>query len=60
MEKGFGRPIKDLFALEAQHRLLLVNSHVAVDFPESLPPNIIAVGGMQIARAQPLPNVCRL
>lgn len=36
--------------------LTLVNSNPAVDYPESLPPNIIQVGGMQIKEAKPVPK----
>lgn len=58
MRKGFGRKIKDLKALEAQHQLLLVNSHISSDFPESHPPNIISVGGLHIpATTHPLSEV---
>lgn len=58
MRKGFGKRFKDLKALEAKHQLLLVNSHVASDFPESLPPNIIPVGGLHIAETvKALPEV---
>lgn len=58
MRKGFARRFNDLKALEAKHQLLLVNSHVASDFPESLPPNIIPVGGLHIAEtAKALPEV---
>ena len=48
MRRGFGRRFNDLRKLEAQHQLLLVNSHRATDFPESLPGNIIPVGGLHI------------
>lgn len=43
--------------LEVYTQLALVSTHPAVDFPEPLPPNVIAVGGLQIADPQPLDAV---
>ena len=40
--------------LDSLHKLMLVNTHCSIEYPESLPPNIIPVGGMQIKEAKPL------
>ncbi|KAL5275531.1 hypothetical protein ACFFRR_001417 [Megaselia abdita] len=42
--------------LEKRAVLTLVNSNPAINYPESLPPNIIEVGGLQITDPQPLPG----
>lgn len=42
--------------MEKRAVLALVNTHPAVNFPESLPPNVIEVGGLQITEPQPLPK----
>lgn len=56
MRKMFGREIPSAANLESRHDLMLVNSHPSVDYPDSLPPNIIEVGGMQIKEPKPLPE----
>lgn len=43
--------------LQKQTKLLLVNAHTSFDYPEPLPPNIIAVGGLHIKEPKPLPKV---
>lgn len=43
--------------LEYKTQLAFVSTHPAVDFPEPLPPNIIPVGGIQIAPPKPLQDV---
>lgn len=43
--------------LEKYTRLVLVSTHPAVDYPEPLPPNVISVGGLQIAEPKPLDKV---
>lgn len=35
----------------------LINSHPALDYPRSLPPTFIEIGGFQIERAKKLPKV---
>lgn len=37
-------------------KLAFVNSHPAINYPESLPPNVIEVGGMHIKDPKPLPS----
>lgn len=43
--------------LQKQTKLLFVNAHTSFDYPEPLPPNIIAVGGLHIKEPKPLPKV---
>lgn len=56
MKKIFGPATPHADVLEKKAVLTLVNSHPAVDYPESLPPNIVQVGGMQIKEAKPVPK----
>lgn len=43
--------------LEQRTLLMLINTDNAVDYPEPTQPNMIQVGGLQIADAKPLPEV---
>lgn len=44
--------------IEKRSMLAFVNTHPAIDFPQPLPPNVIAVGGLQVKEpANPLPKV---
>lgn len=43
--------------LEKMSRLMMVNTHPAIDSLESLPPNVVAVGGLQIPEPKQLPEV---
>lgn len=43
--------------IEKQTVLALVSTHPAVDLPEPLSPNVIPVGGLQIIKPKPLPDV---
>lgn len=54
--KYFGKDIPNIDELGRRTTLSLVNSHPATNYVESLPPNIIEVGGMQITDPQPLPK----
>lgn len=47
--------VKDL---EQKTLIMLINTDNAVDYPEPLQPNMIQVGGLQIAEARALPMVC--
>lgn len=42
--------------LDRLSKVLLVNAHYSIDFPEPAPPNLIPVGGLQIKEAKPVPD----
>uniref|UniRef100_A0A182PSE2 UDP-glucuronosyltransferase n=1 Tax=Anopheles epiroticus TaxID=199890 RepID=A0A182PSE2_9DIPT len=42
--------------LSQRTKLMLVNAHYSIDFPEAAPPNLIPVGGLQIREPAPLPS----
>lgn len=54
IEKYFGNDIPDLEVLIRKTSLALVNSNPLIDFAESLPPNVIEVGGLQLREPQKL------
>uniref|UniRef100_A0A182WKX5 UDP-glycosyltransferases domain-containing protein n=1 Tax=Anopheles minimus TaxID=112268 RepID=A0A182WKX5_9DIPT len=54
-QQAFDFPLPDLTALEQKTLIMLTNSNPALDPPESMPPNVIPVGGLQIIDPQPLP-----
>lgn len=54
IETYVGKDIPKLEELIRTTDLVLVNSHQAIDFAESLPPSVIEVGGLQIKEAQPV------
>ncbi|KAG5685004.1 hypothetical protein PVAND_014207 [Polypedilum vanderplanki] len=56
MRKVFGDSIPYADDLDKMTALMLVNSNPAVDYPESLPPNIIQVGGLQIKEPKTVPS----
>ncbi|XP_058123178.1 UDP-glycosyltransferase UGT5-like [Anopheles coustani] len=55
-QRPFDYPLPDLAELEKRTLIMLTNSNPALDPPESLPPNVIPVGGLQIVPAKPLPE----
>lgn len=56
LRKQFGANSPSGEDLEKLHSIMLVNSNPAIDYAESLPPNIIQVGGLQIKEPKSLPN----
>ncbi|CAO1401209.1 unnamed protein product [Diamesa hyperborea] len=53
-EDIYDRTTPQLDELEKRTSLMLVNSNPAIDFSESLPPNVISVGGLQVLPPKPL------
>lgn len=51
----FGPDLPNLRDIERKAVLAFVNAHPSIDVPEPLPPNIIAVGGLQTRPSKPLP-----
>lgn len=49
-----------LAELEKKTAIMLVNSDNAIDFPEPLQPNMVQVGGLQIAEPKMLPEVRKI
>ncbi|KAG5668646.1 hypothetical protein PVAND_016581 [Polypedilum vanderplanki] len=56
IKKIFGKSTPYAGDLDKMTAIMLVNSNPVVDFAESLPPNIIEVGGLQIKEAKKLPD----
>lgn len=56
MKKIFGAKSPSADYLDKLHFLMLVNSNPAIDYAESLPPNIIQIGGAQIQETKTLPH----
>ncbi|XP_070502390.1 UDP-glucosyltransferase 2-like [Chironomus tepperi] len=54
MKEIYGSDLPYVGDLEKRAQLALVNSHPAIEFAESLPPNVIEIGGMQIADPKPV------
>ena len=50
----------DLYEIEKNTSLVLINSHPAFTYPRPLPPQFIEVGGMNMRPAKPLPVVIRI
>lgn len=57
MRKSYPYQVPHVNELEAKNVLMLINIHPSIDFPEPLPPNTIAVGGIQIKEGKSLPKV---
>uniref|UniRef100_A0A182K6E0 UDP-glycosyltransferases domain-containing protein n=1 Tax=Anopheles christyi TaxID=43041 RepID=A0A182K6E0_9DIPT len=58
-EQAFDFPLPDLTELEQRTLLMLTNSNPALDPAESMPPNVIPVGGLQIVNPKQLPPELR-
>lgn len=56
MKEIFGSDLPYAGDLEKMHSFFLVNSNPAVDFPDSMPPNTVEVGGLQIKDGKPVPK----
>ena len=54
MKVMYGSDLPYVGDLEKRMQIALVNSHPAIEFAESLPPNVIEIGGMQIAEPKPI------
>ncbi|KAL7028606.1 hypothetical protein ACKWTF_005919 [Chironomus riparius] len=54
MKEIYGSDLPYAGDLEKHTKIALVNSHSAIEFGESLPPNVIEIGGMQIAEPKPV------
>ncbi|KAJ6634327.1 UDP-glucosyltransferase 2, partial [Pseudolycoriella hygida] len=52
----FGSDCPNVKELEQRTQIALVSTHPSLDFAEPLPPNVIPIGGLQIADPKPLPN----
>ncbi|XP_055373914.1 UDP-glucosyltransferase 2-like [Condylostylus longicornis] len=55
-EKYFPKDMKLVRDLEKYVTLSLVNSHPSITPAESLPPNVIEIGGLQLTDPEPLPK----
>ena len=55
-QQAFNFPLPDLTELEQRTLIMLTNSNPALDPAESMPPNVIPVGGLQIVKPKPLPS----
>lgn len=53
----FGADCPNVQELEQKTQIALVSTHPAMDYVEPLPPNVIPIGGLQIANPKPLSNV---
>lgn len=55
--KYFGNNIKPYQEIEGQFSLLLANNDPILDYPESLPPGVVLVGGLHTVRSTTIPEV---
>lgn len=55
MRPLFGEDMPHITELAKLTKISLINTHPATDYVESLPPNIIEIGGMQGRPGKPLP-----
>jgi glucuronosyltransferase len=54
MREIFGNDMPYAGDLEKLMQVAFINTHPAIEFAESLPPNVIEIGGLQIKEPQPL------
>lgn len=57
MKIGFGPNIPSGKALGEIATIIMINTHPSIDLLEPFPPNVIQVGGLQIVKEKPLPEV---
>lgn len=53
----FGVDCPNVKELEQKTQIALVSTHPSMDYVEPIPPNVIPIGGLQIADPKPLSNV---
>lgn len=53
----YGRDMSHILDIERNFSILLPNYDPVLDYPRSLPPNVIPVGGLHCKRAKTLPEV---
>lgn len=57
MKKAFGQNVPSGRDLGNMAAIIMINTHPSIDFLEPFPPNVIQVGGLQISKENPLPEV---
>lgn len=57
MKKAFGQNVPSGRNLGNMATIIMINTHPSIDLLEPFPPNVIQVGGLQIAKEKLLPEV---